>query len=101
MLPDVKHALLGYGVVTVGSDCFLDQGIQSANDQVVYFEVVERGRPSGLNLEDYARIGVGNKVAGRESEVGNVVNSRWREITTELQGWCCWYVGLCEGAEGK
>ena len=31
---------------------------------------------SGLNLEDYARVGVGDGVAGRESIVGNVVKSR-------------------------
>ena len=74
----------------MGSDCFLDQGIQSANDQVIYPEVVEGVRSKGLNLEDYARFGVGDKILGRQSEVGNVVNSRWREITTELQGWCCW-----------
>ena len=75
--PAVKHSLFGYGAVTVGSDCFSDQGIESVNDQVCYSRVVERFIPSGLlNLEDYARVGVRDNVAGREWVVGNVVDSR-------------------------
>ena len=75
-MPPVTQALFGYGVVTVGSDCFLDQGIQSVNDQVCYSGVVEGVIHSGLNLEYYARVGVGDKVAGRKSVVGYVVRSR-------------------------
>ena len=99
--PAVKQASFGYGVVTVGSDCFLDQVIESANDQVCYSRVVERVIPSRLNLEDYVRVGVADNVDWRESVVGNVVESRWCKVTAELQGWCCCYVSLCEGAEQK
>ena len=74
--PAVELAIFGYGVVTVGSYCVLDQGTESVNDRVSYFLVYERVMPSGLNPEDYWGVGVGDRVAGREYNVGNVVESR-------------------------
>ena len=74
--PAVKLAISGYCAVTVESDCVLDQGTESVNDRVSYFLVYERVMPSGLNPEDYWRVGVGDYVAGREYNVGSVVESR-------------------------
>ena len=71
--PEKTHALFGYGSVTVGSDCFLDQSIESVNDHVCYCNVVERVMPGALNLEECSWIAVGDNVAGRVSVVGNIV----------------------------